>query len=117
LFIIALGLGGSGNNYDSLNPGPAVVPEVYVSLDKINSENVIPNGLQFQLSTLSPEPTLTVLKPIGGSQESPRPNGGLQGRQKRQIIVLPDNRRCPHNDRNGQICSHIPGIIIIVYPY
>ena len=64
LLIFALGLGGSGNNYDPINR---------------------PSG------PVGPAPAI-VLSCIGCG---------------RPII---DNRRCPHNGRNGQICSHIPGM-------
>ena len=59
LLIIALELGGSGNNYDRIVP-----------------------------PTRPPTSGLFVW--------------GIRPR--------PDNRRCPHNGRNGQICSHIPGV-------
>lgn len=67
LLIFALGLGGSGNNYDPINHPPQPIP-------------VRPAGL-FCSTCLQPDSEAVV-----------------------------DNRRCPHNGRNGQICSHIPGV-------
>ena len=36
-------------------------------------------------------------------------NVAVQVTQKPVLGPL-DNKRCPHNDGNGQICSHLPGI-------
>ena len=66
LLILALGLGGSGNNY---NP-----------IDRPKSDS-------------RPDSLILSCAGCGGP-----PGPGVV-----------DNRRCPHNGRNGQICSHIPG--------
>ena len=68
LLIFALGLGGSGNNYDPINrPSRPVQPVGPV---------VVPSCAGCSIVT----------------------------------AVNVDNRRCPHNRRNGRICSHIPGV-------
>jgi hypothetical protein len=104
LLVIALGLGGSGNNYDSLEPDPAIEPDPMIQ----NPSG--PQGLPG--STVGPQgPTVTPGQKGGlqGPTATPGQKGGPQRRQGRQIRVLPDNKRCPYNDGNGRICNHIPG--------
>jgi hypothetical protein len=66
LLILALGLGGSGNNYAPID----------------RSGSFRPDSIVIQPSC------------VGCGRPGPS---------------IVDNRRCPHNGRNGQICSNIPG--------
>jgi hypothetical protein len=125
LLIVALGLGGSGNDYHSLNPNTNIVniaqivdsDQVQISLPKTPGQK---SGQQGRGKTPGRKggqqgPTATP-GPKGGQQgptATPEPKGGQQGPSgiPRRPIPVFDNRRCPHNDRNGRIWSHIPGIV------
>ena len=73
--MIALGLGGSGNNYDSFYPDPAI--DQGIKNEAAAANNIEPQRAQY----------LSVNNVAQTTQEP--------------VLVPPDNRRCPHNKGNG----------------
>lgn len=88
LLIIALGLGGSGNNYDPLNP--------------TTSDVVLP----FVISGIVAGPQV----PQGPGPQGPQVPPGNK-------IITSNSKFCPQYGTTGQICDHIPGKIVQDYCY